>query len=356
MDDDNILKLARMPGRADNLRKLAQLNRRAGPAEWPAPDIANGHDDGPERLVIGNAAELDQRVLPKLEWYVEDILPVGLGIIVGKPKMRKSWIAVDIWTSCTQGQRALRKYPTRQCEALYIALEDNERRLQSRLRKFLAGEPVPANLSYTFACPSGQACLDAIDRYLDEHPACRLVIVDPFAKVRGLPDGRRANAFQQDYADVGAFHALAWRRGIALLLVHHARKEDAADPFDSINGTTGIMAAADTVLILTGKRYDLVATLSVTGRDIENPGEFALEWDAAACRFKVLGEAGTVRQETMQDKIFNFLREQKEPVSVSEIAAELQISQGTIHTTLGRLKKRGAIERKEKNKWQTRGR
>ena len=176
----------------------------------------------------------------------------------------------------------------------------------------LGSGPAPANLFYCFACETGQACLDQIEAFLDAHPACHVVIVDPFAKVRGMPDGRKAtNAFQQDYADVGAFQTLAQRRGIVLLLVHHARKEDAADPFDSINGTTGIMAAADTILILMGKRGETIAQLSLTGRDIEHPGDFALEWDKTIGRFKVLGEANAVRQETMQDKIFGFLQEQE---------------------------------------------
>jgi hypothetical protein len=314
---------------------------------------SNGHDDEPRRLEVGSADELDLLTLRPLEWIVEGLLPVGLALLVGKPKLGKSWLALDIGLACACGAPALFKVTTRRCAVLYLCLEDNERRLQSRMRTVLAGVPAPRDFRYSFECPPGMACLEAIEGHLDDHPDCKLVIIDPFAKVRGSPDGRK-NAFQQDYSDIGAFQALANRRQIALLLVHHARKQDASDPMDSINGTTGISAATDTALILNRTRGEDVAQLSVTGRDIEDPRDLALSWERPLCRWKILGDAQTVRQETAQSRIFNYLREQQEPSSVNEIFGELQVNKWTVQTLLGRLRKRGAVERVGRGKWQVR--
>jgi hypothetical protein len=313
----------------------------------------NGHDDEPHQLEVGGADELDRLTFPPLEWIVEGLLPIGLGLLVGKPKLGKSWLALDIGLACACGTPALFKATTRRCAVLYLSLEDNKRRLQSRMRKVLAGEPAPHDFRYSFESPPGMACLAAIDGYLNSNPDCKFVIVDPFAKVRGNPDGRKS-AFQQDYSDIGAFHALANRRQIALLLVHHARKQDASDPMDSINGTTAMLAATDTALILNRTRGEDVAQLSITGRDIEDLGDLALSWERTVCKWKILGDAQTVRQETIQSRIFNYLREQQEPSSVNEIVGELQVKKWTVITILGRLKKRRAVEQAGRGKWQVR--
>jgi hypothetical protein len=56
--------------------------------------------------------------------------------------------------------------------------------------------------------------------------------------------------------------------GIALLLVHHTRKEGAEDIFNTISGTNGLMGAADGALLLhKDKRTASDAVLEVVGRD-----------------------------------------------------------------------------------------
>ena len=57
---------------------------------------------------------------------------------------------------------------------------------------------------------------------------------------------------------------------LAIILVHHLRKQDDSDVFNKISGTAGIMGSSDTTFILEKKsRDDSVATLFVTGRYVE---------------------------------------------------------------------------------------
>ncbi len=44
---------------------------------------------------IFSAAELQGRVFPPIKWIVPDILPEGLTLLAGKPKLGKSWLALD---------------------------------------------------------------------------------------------------------------------------------------------------------------------------------------------------------------------------------------------------------------------
>ena len=64
--------------------------------------------------------------------------------------------------------------------------------------------------------------------------------------------------------------ALADRHNIALLLVHHLRKQSAADPFQQISGSNGLMGAADTIWLLQRQRMSNAARLLVTGRDMDS--------------------------------------------------------------------------------------
>ena len=60
------------------------------------------------------------------------------------------------------------------------------------------------------------------------------------------------------------------RHNIALLLVHHLRKQGASDPFQQISGSNGLMGAADTIWLLQRQRMSNAARLLVTGRDMDS--------------------------------------------------------------------------------------
>ncbi len=108
---------------------------------------------------------------------------------------------------------------------------------------------------------------DRIAKWLSnaEHP--RLVIVDVFAKVRGTSTS--SSAYDADYEAMGRLKRLADEHDVALLLVHHTRKQAAEDFLSTVSGTNGIAGAADTLLLLSRGRTSADATLQITGRDVE---------------------------------------------------------------------------------------
>ena len=54
------------------------------------------------------------------------------------------------------------------------------------------------------------------------------------------------------------------------MLIHHLRKQSAADPFDQISGSTGIMGVADTSWVMQRKRMSQTADILLTGRDMDD--------------------------------------------------------------------------------------
>jgi hypothetical protein len=90
------------------------------------------------REQIINAADLQCKTFPAIKYVVKGLLPEGLGMLAGRPKIGKSWAALDIGSAVasTDGT-CLGGLEVEHGDVLYCALEDSHRRLQSRLTKLL---------------------------------------------------------------------------------------------------------------------------------------------------------------------------------------------------------------------------
>lgn len=251
----------------------------------------------PPTLSTISAAALQGKDIPPIRWIVENLIPAGLNILASPPKYGKSWAVLDLGLAVTAGGRFL-GYQTNPCEVLYLALEDSERRLKSRMMKLLAGKNAPAGFHFaTAAHDMDNGLFDELEGFLKAHPKTGLVIIDTLQRVRGTVHGK-AGAYAADYREVGGLKAFADRHGIAVLLVHHLRKmADDSDPFNRISGTNGLMGAADTALVLTKeKRGDENATLSIVGRDVES-SDTVLRFNKDTCRWENLGDADWFAQQ-----------------------------------------------------------
>ncbi|TDP78439.1 AAA domain-containing protein [Brachybacterium sp. AG952] len=223
---------------------------------------------------------LDAQSFPPLSYAVPGVIPEDLGILAGPPKAGKSWLALSVLLDVARGERALGAVevgPPR--PVLYFALEDGDRRMQSRARVLLGdGEPIPPRFAYLTKVQSFEVPL-LMREWLEVHGSARpLVVLDTLGKVlRSTRPGE--GAYERDYAVVGALKAVADDYpGTAVLLVHHTRKLGADDFMDSVNGTNGVNGAADFTLVLSRKRHDDTGMLQVTGRDVSE-AEYALRLD-----------------------------------------------------------------------------
>jgi len=81
-----------------------------------------------QRFQLFTAKSLQEKTFPPIQWIVEDIIPEGLTLFCGKPKLGKSFAALDLCVAVAEGSQFLGNLCD-QGNALYLALEDNQRRL-----------------------------------------------------------------------------------------------------------------------------------------------------------------------------------------------------------------------------------
>lgn len=172
------------------------------------------------------------------------------------------WLGIQI----SQGL-PLWEFETKQCDVLYLSLEDTHRRIKDRL--YSLTDNAPSNLYFAVMCGLiGNGLEEQITDFLNENPKTKLVIIDTLQKVRDLKSGN--NMYGNDYNDISSIKRIADKYNIAIVLVHHLRKmKDSDDPFNEVSGSTGIIGAADTNFVLKRKRNDNEAMLLVSGRDVE---------------------------------------------------------------------------------------
>jgi hypothetical protein len=203
--------------------------------------------------------------LPATRFIVDRLLPEGLHILAGAPKIGKSWLALQLCLSVVKGEPVW-DFATTSGTVLYLCLEDSFTRIQNRL--FQITEDAPPTLHFaTLAGSIGNGLEEQLKEFLLEQPRTSLVVIDTLQKVR--QSGDAANPYANDYRDISALKQLADSYGIAILLIHHLRKMNDDDPLNMISGTTGISGATDSNFVLKpDKRGSDHATLYCTGRDI----------------------------------------------------------------------------------------
>lgn len=267
-------------GNKENLLSLATKAPTWEPASKTKPE---------PKLKTITAADLEDKEFPPLKWAVPGLLTEGLTILAGRPKRGKSWLGLGLALAVASGGTALGKLKVERGDALYLALEDNERRLQNRLSRIKDPEHrLPRRLHLVTDFPPLQlGGMSQLLKWLDEFKETRLVIIDTLGRI--LPSAKgNSNQFTDDYQFIGKLQKLAIDRGFALLIIHHIRKEGAEYALDRVAGTTGITGAADSVWVLDTGKPPASAVLHVTGRDIEAQ-EIAMKFDGGI--WSILGEA-----------------------------------------------------------------
>ena len=289
-----------------------------------------------------SAAALMNRKLEPLLWAVRDLIPEGLTLLTGKPKMGKSWLVLELAVAVAKGGRFLGSLEVERGRVLYLALEDSFRRMQDRLRTVLEGSPPPENLDIVIRSkPLNAEGLDALRVYVGDHLDLRVIVIDTFAAAFAARDAGRSN-FKTEYDTLTPLQKLANVYGIAIVLVHHNRKMDSDDPMDLVSGTTGLTAAADTCLVLMRGRGKADAVLHVFSREVR---ERELALDFREGRWALLGDAAEVHRSNAQRRILDALRDSPEPMKPKEIAEETGINAAKVRTYLTRLCRAGIVKK-----------
>lgn len=221
-------------------------------------------ENKPRLTVIDGETLMDTRLEPT-RFYIDTLLPQGITILGGAPKIGKSWWVLDLCVRIAKGE-SVWNMPTTKGTTLYLCLEDTLRRVQERLGCIT--DDVPSNAFFATAAHTlADGLCDEIRTFVEEHPDTVFVAIDTFQIVR---NSGVDTSYGNDYDEIRQLKQLADELNISLLLVHHLRKQRDSDPLNKLSGTTGIVGAVDSVFVLDkSKRGDNLVTLVCTGRDIE---------------------------------------------------------------------------------------
>lgn len=262
---------------------------------------------------IKSVAQLKTEVFKPIKWVVQDLLPSGNIMLVARPKMRKTWLALQLAKAIATGGEFLGHKCTRG-GVLFLALEDNERRIQNRIRTLERFEMTPSDLSlfkyFTGGVsvgangkavivdheaatlinemfPKGDAGVEALDQYLTANPETTCIIIDTLQHFRGERASR--DIYDSDYKAMMPITKLAAKHDVLIIPVHHEKKGNAdrgigADFLEDVSGSAGITGGVDGIISIKGRRGIQVENESrkilISGRDIPYDYEFDVAFDA----------------------------------------------------------------------------
>jgi RecA-family ATPase len=275
-----------------------------------ADNAAPGLENLLPSLKVIDAATILNTDYPPLAWIVPDYLPPGLTFLIGKPKVGKSWLALQLALSISTGGKVFGR-DVQQGRVLYLALEDNERRLKDRMKKqgWLAN---PGNVEFMLAdtfrdqitalnTGGGKRLLKYIERQ-----KYRVVIVDTFSRaIQGdqLDPGEMTEA-------VGHLQQYALEKNIALIIIDHMPKNtgETNDPIGHIYGSVAKAGVTDTAWGLYKEQGKDGAKLGISGRDLEE-SLLQLTFDKRGYYWHCEGNAGDIAMTAQRKAILEALQE-----------------------------------------------
>ncbi len=304
------------------------------------------------------------------EWLFEEILPVGAFLIVGRPKVGKSWLLLQLAIAATTcrdflGFQALGAFAT-----LYIGAEDDITRIKARFLRF-GIEPAPSNLFVIVR--NGLESLIAehaesmtfeqwLDSYLEANPHIKLVILDTESTIRHMWNGEHRGAghdvksiTRKDYAEARDMDRIGLNRSVFIGLVNHTAKRKGsgqwADIHELINRTnTALAGASGSIVIADPPDHDPMDSesrhrvLGIRGRDINSEYLIALEQTKSGA-FESLGKWSLFTQTQAETEIWDAAIEITEEmqceryITARDIAEEIGKKHQTVKRAITRMAK-----------------
>jgi len=318
---------------------------------------------------IISAKALSGMDFPDLNFALPAMIPEGFTILAGRPKSGKSWWALQAAYSVAMGKNLLDGSECERGRALVLGLEDGKRRLQDRVNKLYASDfvlhsitkseggglhirvtmgslEVPDGLDLAIKWPKiGDGCIEELEKYLNEHPDTRLIVIDIIKRI--IQKKGKGTAYDEDYQSVQPLQELAIKRGVAILGVHHTRKALSDDPIEMVSGTFGLTGGADSIIVVQ-RVAEGESRFSFSGRDIEMR-ELAMRFDEKIHTWTCLGDAENHFVSEERERIIECLG--TDSMSPSEVSKFLDKNPSTTRNLLFKMLQDGQVEKDSKGRY-----
>lgn len=278
-DEKQSLNLCNNVIMPENSKKINQINENTR-IQFLFRKVNN-----PDYFNTVSLTELYDTVYQPKTQVIDNLLCAGVYLFAGAPKVGKSFFMAQIGYHVSKGI-PLWNYTVHKGVSLYLALEDDYARLQKRLSKMFGMDGTDDFHFVTNAKNLSQGLESQLDTFIQEYPDTRLIIIDTLQKIREA--GGEKFSYANDYEIVTKLKQFNAEHNVCILLVHHTRKQNADDCFDTISGTNGLLGAADGALLMQKeKRTDNKAVLDLVGRDQQDQ-RLHLQFDRERCVWQLI--------------------------------------------------------------------
>jgi hypothetical protein len=226
-----------------------------------------GEEKGKAEMV--SAAKLKDAEYKNTEFIIQDMLPVGMTLLMGPPKTGKSWLTL-LMAECISMGFPLFDYRVHKNPVLYYTLEDSVRRCKYRLHK-IGSVWSP----FLYFCEEARSTIDIMNGI--RTTKARVVFIDTFIAFSDIEDN---NSYSETTRKVRELKQIADTMEVAVVIVHHTKKKSGSnnDWMEEAMGSQGLVGAADCVISLRHERGKDEAVLLISGRDIQDK-HINLRWD-----------------------------------------------------------------------------
>lgn len=326
----------------------------------------------PELADVPHLGALMQSTVEPREWFFEEILPAGAFLIVGRPKVGKSWLLFQLAIAAASCQDFLGFTPLGQFGVLYISSEDDVARIQSRFNRFK--ESVPGGLRVMVRDEllklanehaKRMSFAEYLDAYLTRFKDVKFVFVDTETTCRHIWDGENGGSKERsitrkDYAEVRAFDSIALKHRAFIGLVNHTGKRKNGVWFDIhelINRTnTALAGASGSIVLADPPGHDPMDTesrirvLGIRGRDITGDHLLAVEQMGNGA-FESRGVWTSFQLTDVQEQLCDALVEITEDapgqwITTKELAQWVSKTAGAVKRAISRMQKSGVHQYK----------
>ncbi|MDR2435237.1 MAG: AAA family ATPase [Treponema sp.] len=303
-------------------------------------------------VTLRSFADICRTDYEPLQWIVEGVIPEGVTLLFAPPKKGKSILATHLVDAVASGGMAFGGIPVKKRDTLYLALEDNGRRIKDRLLRQESAQPDNA---YCVTMKEwGGGGIAELDRYKKACPSIELAVVDTLGIFSPSEDN---SAYSENYRLVSKIHQWATKNGVSVVLVHHSRKgagrNEGEGWADEMMGSQGISGAVDTLIFLHKKDTAHEGTLRIQGRDIE-PTHKRIVFDSDFLYWRILGDAAAPEEKLpeKQEEVLAVLEEAgPDGLRSKEIAEKLGKSESAAGNLLKALKDKDKVFNPSHGTW-----
>jgi AAA domain/DnaB-like helicase N terminal domain len=296
----------------------------------------NGH----ERVT---AAWLLEQDFPDPVWIVPEWLSEGLCMFGGRPKVRKSFMMLQLCMAKAMGGvflgRRLRPAPV-----VYFALEDGKPRLAKRLRHLECPRGVEGLHFQVTMPPLDQGGVEHVEATL-EATGAELVVIDTLeSSMVGTKRSKDHDVNAHLTELLRPYQRLALDRHIAIVFVDHLRKPgmNKRNLINDVMGGTAKVAVADTIWGLWREDGETRGEFQMKGRDVEEMAHL-LEWRPTPLAWQYVGDLEEASASEADRRYVDAVRELGPEVDSRAVAEFLSVTPQAAQDMLRKLREGGKL-------------